>query len=472
MTLSLPADNSTGDLVIALSQSADATQGWTFSALRGVCANVNSSFPSPDQPILGYNQTFVAVVLRCLHSGGAPPAGTDQLILFTPSTMSLFRQESAPFFNARPSRDISGAGGENLFLVAPEVPVTTPPYVSVTTVAGNGNFVGPGPGGATLNSPTNGVVGTPTNFALAPHDNCGVSSTCEVNLEDDRITGVILQKGNDGNHYLLTSFHAGDTGNNTVQSLYFVGQVESFASGGQWNGWNIDGPNFWAGYPTITMDPDFDTSFSFTTFMANSTIYPNWYLFKGFLPSDNSFSQNPPLLGYGILGSANSTGSYTGQQSCPPSPTPTATATPSTSSQRWGDYMTMLWDPNYASPNENGAFWTIQEYTTGGSNESTQWAQLADPLPYYVSSFDSEGECNPNSMCTVRIQAPPGVQSGDMLMVNLDLGSVSSSNPTVPARLDSLANLKLGHATEPRLPDAEQRWVRVRSFNVDGSSRF
>jgi hypothetical protein len=228
--LSLPANDSTGDLLFAFSQTSDATKGWTFSAVRNVCASVNASFPTPDMPIVGYNQTWVAVALRCLSSGGIPPAGTDQLILINPSNLAV-KQESAPFFNARPSRDISGAGGENLFMVAPEVPTTTLPYVAVTTVDSNGNFVGPGPGGTTLNSPTNGVLGTANITALAPHDNCGPGSTCEVSLQDDRITSVVLQKGNDGNHYLLTSFQAGDQVNSTAQSLYFVGQVESFASG-------------------------------------------------------------------------------------------------------------------------------------------------------------------------------------------------------------------------------------------------
>lgn len=97
-------------------------------------------------PILGYNQTWLAVTLRCFTAGGNPPAGTDQLILFNPSTMAVVKQVSSPFFNARPSKDVSGAGGENLFLVAPEVPTASLPYLSVTTVDGNGNFVGPIPG--------------------------------------------------------------------------------------------------------------------------------------------------------------------------------------------------------------------------------------------------------------------------------------------------------------------------------------
>jgi hypothetical protein len=175
------------------------------------------------------------------------------------------------------------------------------------------------------------------------------------------------------------------------------------------------------------MDQNFDISSSFTTFELNSTIYPNWYLWKGFLPSDNSFTQNPPLLGLGILFSANSTGAYTGQQSCQPQPP--------TTSQRWGDYMTMLWDPNYSSPNQNQAFWTVQEYTTGGSNQSTQFAQLADPVPYIVGyNAWEESECPgaDGKPCTLTITTPSGLQNGDVVVVTMDTGGYRSTLPTPP----------------------------------------
>jgi hypothetical protein len=358
-TLSLPNDNSSGDLFFAFSKSSDASLGttnWNYYKVtynsQGVCSGFDSTHPTPDQPIIGYNQTWVAIALRCLLSGGVPPAGTDQLVLIpringlpAPLTSGQIQKANA-FFNARPSRDVSAIGDQPLFLVAPEVTASTLPYVQVTSVDASGNFVGPGKGGVQVHSPGNGVLGTSGSFAPAQHDTCGSGAQCDVDLKDGRITSVILQIGNDGDHYLLTSFPAGDNVNNTVQALYFIGQVESFANDpngiGQWDGWYIDGPSFWAGYPTITMDDDFDIVSTFQTFYLNSNIYPNWYIDKGFIPNNNSFAQNPPGLGYGILANT-SRSSYYGKTNCTP---------PGSSLARWGDYVSTIWDPNLGSPNE------------------------------------------------------------------------------------------------------------------------
>ncbi|MGD0672275.1 MAG: hypothetical protein ABSB13_09370 [Candidatus Binatus sp.] len=399
-------------------------------------------------PIVGFNQTWVAIALRCLQSGGAPPAGTDQLVLIpstvltqSPAPQNLGQTQKADaFFNARPSRDISGIAAQPLFLVAPEVTASAPPYVLVTSIDASGNFVNPGPGNTPVNSPGNGVMGTSGSFTSAEHDTCGPGAACEVSLQDDRITSAVVQTGNDGKHYLLTSFHAGDSTNNTVQSLYFVGQIESFATGSQWNGWYIDGPNFWAGYPTITMDDDLDIAFTFQSFFLNSNIYPNWYIAKGFVPNNNNFAPNPPLLGYGILGNA-SRAAYYGDTNCPPAEL----------SQRWGDYMSTMWDPNLGSPNESSGFWTVQEYSNGGptptaaatplgSNQSTQITKLADPLPYFVGynvpsppagqgpAGGGENEC-PNGTgynCNLTYSAPSGAQFGDVFVVVQYIGDAQN----------------------------------------------
>ena len=264
-----------------------------------------------------------------------------------------------------------------------------------------------------------------------------------VRFRADRIASVIVQSGNDGKHYLLTSFQAETVPNNTVQALYFVGQIESFPTDpngvGQWNGWYIDGPNFWAGYPTITMDNDLDIASTFQTFALNSNIYPNWYLDKGFIPNNNSFAQNPPSLGYGILGNA-SRSSYYGDTNC----------LESSPQQRWGDYMSTIWDPNLGSPNEGSGFWTVQEYSNGGpsasptplgSNESTQITELAEPLPYFVgysvpvSTEDGtvgEDECSNGSgfNCNLAYTAPAGSQFGDVFVATIYIGEA-----TDPSRL-------------------------------------
>jgi hypothetical protein len=450
-TLSLPSSKNNGDLFFAFTQTSDATKGWNFYAIRGVCSGAEPTFPTPDQPILGYNQTWIAIALRCFAGGGAPPPGDDQLVLIpstvltaSPAPASLGQTQKAnAFFNARPSRDISGIANQPLFLVAPEVTASALPYVSVTSVDGNGNYVGPGPGNAVANSPGNGVMGTSGLFTLAEHDSCGPGASCEVSLQDDRITSAVVQTGNDDKHYLLTSFHAGDSTNSTVQALYFVGQIESFATGSQWNGWYIDGPGFWAGYPTITMDGDLDVAFTFSSFYLNSNIYPNWYLSKGFVPNDNNFALNPPLLGYGILGNA-SRGAYSGNTNCSP---------PGSPPQRWGDYMSTIWDSVLESPNEGSGFWTVQEYSNGGpiptagatplgSNESTQFTALAEPLPYFVGysipiatpgGGVGEKECNGTSPCQLIYSAPPNAQFGDVFVADMTTGQdVNSAYAQLP----------------------------------------
>jgi hypothetical protein len=249
-------------------------------------------------------------------------------------------------------------------------------------------------------------------------------------LGDARISGApALQTGNDGHHYLLTAFHAVDVVDNTAQSLYFIGQTDSFAQSPQWNFNNIGGPVFWAGYHTITMDSDLDAAFSFTSFQPGSTIYPDWYTSKGFAAPGPPQPWSP-LTGYGILYSANSQGSYTGKQSCSTQTT-----------QRWGDYMSILWDPNFASPSEADAFWMVQEFTTGGSNQSTQFAPIQDPLPFFVGSSTAENECvlGAGHDCTVSISPPQGVQAGDVLLVALDLAENTPFLLPVPSGWTLLA---------------------------------
>jgi len=229
----------------------------------------------------------------------------------------------------------------------------------------------------------------------------------------------------------MTSFMAEDQADQTAQALWFLGEVETFATQAQqWNEWYVGGwsqSNAWGTYPTITMDKDFDVVYTFETFSPNSDPYPNWYSGKGFAPPGALYT-DPPLLDYGIQDSAFSSGAFMGQLSCPTSnPQP-----------RWGDYVTTVWDPNYSSPNENDSFWTVQEYTTGGSNQSTMWQALADPPPFFADRRSNESEC-PNgggNNCSMTISAPANAQYGDMLIVVLGMAQTpvkSGALPTLPA---------------------------------------
>lgn len=456
-TLSIYPGLSNGDLYFAISNTSDATGAWTIYDFPSFCSAIDSSYPAPDQPILGYNQAWVVIDVSCFDQSQQPFIDNDQLLLIPHSAIATHPQnlgaiqEQGPtgtgsmgWFASRPSRDVSGTANQDLFLVS-SAPLDSPgalDFVKVTSIDSNGNIVGPGPGNAIVQSPGIGVSATDT-FSIAPgeHDNCGAGSGCVVSLGDARISSApILQIGNDGNKYLLTAFHAGDNGNNTAQALFFMGQVNSFATSAKWNEWYFDGPNFWATYPTVTMDKDLDIAYSFTTFQLNSTIYPNWYTAKGFVPSGESYL-SPPFTGYGILYSANSMGAYTGQQLCPTPQSP----------QRWGDYMSELWDPNLASPNESDAFWMVQEYTTGGSsqpntggsNQSTQFAPIQDPLPFFVGyqiptgpngELGEDEECPNNPACQLTFSPPTGALPGDTFVAVVAIGgSNNAANFSAPA---------------------------------------
>jgi hypothetical protein len=231
---------------------------------------------------------------------------------------------------------------------------------------------------------------------------------------------------------------AEDSPDQTTQALWYAGQAESFAtSTPKWDNWWVGGwsqSNAWATYPTITMDKDLDVAYTFETFGPNYPAYPNWYTAKAFQPNQN---YSDPLLGLGIVDSASSTGEYFPEIIC---------GAPAT---RWGDYVTTVWDPNFSSPNESDSFWTVPEYTTGQSNESTLWQALADPLPFFVGSAESESECTggAGSTCAVKLNPPSDLQPGDLLLVGLLLGE-PASNP-------------------PKLPDSS--WILLPASNITGS---
>ncbi len=294
-TLSVTSANDNGDVYFAISNTSDATAAWTFYAFPSFCSSIYPmTYTTPDQDIMGYNQSWVVLGVSCFDHNGIPFTDSDQLLLIPHSSIATHPtnlgaiQETGPtgggvlsqgWFGSRPSRDVSGSAGQNIYLVS-SGPIDSPSsidYVKLTSIDSSGNLVGPGLGGAIVQSPANGFQATAT-FAINPdqHDNCGPSSTCVVFLSDARITSApVLQAGNDNKHYLLTAFHAGESQENTAQALYFMGQTESFASSPQWNEWHIGGnaPGWWATYPTITMDQDLDVAYSFTTFTLNSTIY-------------------------------------------------------------------------------------------------------------------------------------------------------------------------------------------------------
>jgi hypothetical protein len=131
-TISVTAAKDNGDLYFAFTQGSDARLGWNFYKFLSICSSTGN--PAPDMPIVGYNQTWIAIDLQCFPTGGVG-ATLDQLVLVprsvltqSPAPTSLacgqpiapggpsVLCEAPPFGGARPSRDVSGNGAENLFL--------------------------------------------------------------------------------------------------------------------------------------------------------------------------------------------------------------------------------------------------------------------------------------------------------------------------------------------------------------------
>lgn len=96
-TISVTNTKDNGDLYFAFSQTSDAIKNpWNFYKLPKICSNTQGGqFPAPDNPVLGYNQTWVAIELQCSVAGGGF-AGQDQLILIP--TALRFPKSAAPHF--------------------------------------------------------------------------------------------------------------------------------------------------------------------------------------------------------------------------------------------------------------------------------------------------------------------------------------------------------------------------------------
>jgi hypothetical protein len=166
------------------------------------------------------------------------------------------------------------------------------------------------------------------------------------------------------------------------------------------------------------MDDELDIALAYTSFTtANGFIgfiSPQWSMYKGFA-SDGTWGS---ALGSGALNSAQSTTTYVGQQ-------PPCAIMPPPTNQRWGDYMSMIWD---SSVSEN-PFWTVNELTTSGSDEQTHWDQLVEPTtPFFVGYSQAiEGDvhhqtCTNSYHSTTTVQPPPNIANGDTLVVILEAG--------------------------------------------------
>ncbi len=362
-----------------------------------------------DEPILGYGNSWIAVDTLCFDISANEIADDVTLI----PRLNVPGQQFTPVHDSvalsghyawRPSRDVSASGYSNLYLAASVVPTTGSPFVQVATIDPLNAISGP------TSLP---AFGDPGSYQLASPQ-CTSSSGCNIDLGSAEIKQVVLQQNSGGaSHYLMTSFSENATSlnpprgesiwnilqieSNTVQSISLFGNVGEESS-----------------FATLSGDMDQDIYLTSTNFNLTSGASPYgvW-----------DYIRNGAFAGQDVL--QRSSGNYTGTQSCQ-----------GTTVQRWGDYTSTLWDPGVTSTpsGEKGAFWAVHEYTLGGADQSTEWIELSDPLPYFVGSTNGEGECpgGPGTTCSITINAPVGVQNGDIILVDLLFGEPASGGPTLP----------------------------------------
>jgi hypothetical protein len=402
----------------AISNQDDATDQpgyWSRYYLGSTCP---ANYPYLDQPILGYSSSWVAINTACFSYSQTQGAteGMDTVTLIPTSYLTSPPQTMAPPIYAvgpdnhmRPSRDVSASGYPYLYLVGTYLPMTgagAQPVIDFLTVDSDAVF------NLAATTTLNVAAGT---YMLPVGSQLGCSTYgCEINAEDARIDHVVLQQGIDGNHYLAAAFATG-WGSAGSQIAFFVQQAENPSNivliGTQTDEYTL-------AFPTIAMDPQFNTQMAFTIF--SPTAYP-WVDWNFFNMRTNAEAGVGAFLSDGVLvGSANT---YQGEENCGNA----------SGLQRWGDYNTTVWDANAPSPSgKPDSFWNVVEYSNGTTDpqntqyglddESSDWFQMGDPLPWFISSARNSTSCADGGTCSVTVSAPAGVQPGDVLIAQLNLG--------------------------------------------------
>jgi hypothetical protein len=415
---------------------------------------VNPALPVSDQPLLGWSNNVIIIDIVCATSVENPLFGPDELHIIpntsiTSSAPSLPLAVQAPCPKMVPARDEQGSFS-SAYLLAPIVPGpgdpagnvalcapnigNTEPYVVEYTATTAGVF---GSGGACMagasctpvsTSPQWGNPGFFTVLDNAKQLGCSTAD-CEILVGDARITAAQIRPSSIGSStsqspVLVGGFATGIdvTGSSDEsQNLWFIQNVST----GSWlNKISEAGGGDWFAYPTIAIDNDQDLYLGGTHFSAG--IYPetNWQAYEG-------IGTGQTLVANGVT--EISGGTYTGD--------------PDESFQRWGDYNTMIYDPLARPPGGEGSWWSVEEISQGGSDESTKWEALADPtpLPYFVGSNlpatpkgnnGGENECSAGagSPCNLIYSAPSGAQFGDVLIVIQCIGDQQDATTlTVPS---------------------------------------
>ena len=429
-----------GYLYFAASTTNSAAGSWNLWSIQG--CTTNPSFPQTDQPLLGWSNSSVVVDLSCPQESLPVTWGPYNILVIPNSTITsgsgtLPGLISAPCALMAPARDEQGSfasafllasivSGSGIQTNAPNcAPASsnTAPYVVEYTANASGVF---GSGGCAAGSsgcspasisPQWGDTPPTYGLGLASQMGCN-ATTCEITLGDARITAAQIRPTNisgTSTPILTSGFATGLMVGGSVPQSQNIWVVQNPSSGSWLNLISLTGGSQWYAYPTIANDGDQDLYLGSTLFSAVSYPATLWDSYVGI----------PGLMFMGQNFIEMSTGEYVGNPGQQP-PVPV----------RWGDFNTMIYDLRAIPPGGEGSWWSVEEISNGPSDQSTNWVALADPtpLPYFVGSTSTEAECLgiEGAYCNVTINAPPGVQNGDVILVDLIIGETASGGPILP----------------------------------------
>jgi hypothetical protein len=453
---------SVGYLYFAASTTSSAAGSWNLWSIQG--CTTNPSFPQTDQPLLGWSNSSVVVDLSCPQDSLPVTWGPDDILVIPNSTITSGSSTlpgliSAPCALMAPARDEQGSFAD-AFLLASIVPGSgiqtnapncapassnTAPYVveytaNASGVLGSGGCAA-GSSGCSPASISPQWGDTPPSYGLGLASQMGCSATtCEITLGDARITAAQIRPTNISgtNTPILTAgFATGIMVDGSVPQSQNIWVIQNPSSGSWLDLLSLSSGNQWYAFPTIASDGDQNYYLGSSLFSAGSYPATLWDSYVG-IPGFTFLGQNFIEM---------STSEYLGDSGQQPPVPP-----------RWGDFNTMIYDPNAIPAGGGGSFWSVEESTcsnldtttcsNGSSDESTYWVALADPLPYFVGSNQSESECTggAGSTCKITVTAPSGLQPGDVVLVGLLVGEPASNGPGLP----------------------DSSWTRLSASNISG----
>lgn len=393
------ADPITGDnwVFFAVSKNWDATATWNKWSIPA-CRS-NPLYKNVDQPFLGWSDTFAVVDLTCANSDSSVFGSDEILVMDYQSSLGVVSSTItssdsfqgaivAPCAKMVPSRD-EDESLDDSYLLASIVPMSpiqnqspncapvsnnTAPYVVEYKLAHNAttntaSLVGT-KSGSKCTAGTSGClpISTSSQWGLTPpvyelgiadQLGCGGNPSCEIDLRTARIKAVqirstaisgvstpILVGG------FATGILTGATGPQS-QNLWFIQNPSS----GKWPvHFSLSGNSQWYAFPTIANDEDQDFYFGGTLFSSTSLPATIWDAYTGV--------STPVFKGQNLI--ETSSNEYMGNPPDQPA---------------WGDFSTMIYDPNATAPGGLGSWWSVEETTKGGADQTTNWYALADPNP-------------------------------------------------------------------------------------------